>query len=107
MLIKLRKSKENMCNFVRNEYKNQKHMKQICLTLTFLLGLCCGVMAQPSIKKIQLHLVPDHADALYKSGEQVKMKVVALHSVLTPRLCLVKPFLTLHLRFSTSRSLHA
>ena len=79
MLIKLRKSKENMCNFVRNEYKNQKHMKQICLTLTFLLGLCCGVMAQPSIKKIQLHLVPDHADALYKSGEQVKMKVVALH----------------------------
>ena len=79
MLIKLCKSKENMCNFVAMNIKTKNIMKQICLTLTFLLGLCCGIMAQPSIKKIQLHLVPNHADALYKSGEQVKMKVVALH----------------------------
>ena len=35
-------------------------------------------MAQPSVKKVQVIMVPDHSDAVYKLGEKVKMQVIAL-----------------------------
>ena len=34
-------------------------------------------MAQPRATKVQLHLVPNHSDALYSVGEQAKVKVMA------------------------------
>lgn len=37
-----------------------------------------SVYAQPVVKKVQLHLVPNHEDAIYRIGEQVKFKVIAL-----------------------------
>ena len=37
-----------------------------------------SVWAQPRISKVQLVLVPDHSDALYRAGEKVKIKVIAL-----------------------------
>ena len=43
-----------------------------------LWSLCLTLSAQPSMSKVQLLLVPDHADALYRVGETVKMKVTAL-----------------------------
>ncbi|MBO4985999.1 MAG: acetylxylan esterase [Bacteroides sp.] len=68
-----------MCTFASKVQKLLSIMKQLSLTLTFWVCLCLGAMAQPSIKKVQLHLVPDHADALYKTGQNVKMKLIALH----------------------------
>ena len=35
-------------------------------------------MAQPSVKKVQVIMVPDHSDAVYKLGEKVKLQVIAL-----------------------------
>ena len=37
-----------------------------------------GAIAQPKIKKVELVMIPEHADALYKVGERVKIKVIAL-----------------------------
>lgn len=34
-------------------------------------------MAQPRASKVELHLVPDHSNALYATGESAKIKVVA------------------------------
>ena len=33
-----------------------------------------GAIAQPKIKKVELVMIPEHADALYKAGERVKIK---------------------------------
>ena len=43
--------------------------------MIILMGVC--VMAQPRATKVQLYLIPDHADALYKTGENAKVKIVA------------------------------
>lgn len=40
--------------------------------------IATAAIAQPSMKKVQVILVPDHADATYMTGEQVKMKVTTL-----------------------------
>lgn len=48
----------------------------VALTLWGVVSLLA--LAQPGMKKVNLHLVPDHADALYKAGEKVKMKLFAL-----------------------------
>lgn len=45
----------------------------------FFIG-CPALLAQPKIKKVELVMVPDHADALYKIGEKVKIRVTALKS---------------------------
>ncbi len=53
-------------------------MKRIFTTLTLLGFIGLLATAQPGIKKVNLHLIPDHANALYSTGEKVKMKVIAL-----------------------------
>lgn len=40
--------------------------------------IATAAIAQPSMKKVQVILVPCHADATYRLGEQVKMKVITL-----------------------------
>ena len=52
-------------------------MKQIFLSFVMIIAVGMCVAAQPRATKVQLHLVPDHADALYKIGEQAKVKVIA------------------------------
>lgn len=49
-------------------------MKRILLTITMLLALSLSAVAQ----KVQLLLIPDSPTALYRTGDQVKMKVIAL-----------------------------
>lgn len=53
-------------------------MKQRFLTLTLLLMAVLCAVAQPSVKKVQLLIIPDHADALYKVGEPMNFKLMAL-----------------------------
>ncbi len=53
-------------------------MKHWTLSLVFLLAVGFGLMAQPRATKVQLILTPDHTDALYKTGENVKIKITAL-----------------------------
>ena len=52
-------------------------MKQILLSFAMILVMGMGAIAQPRATKVQLHLVPNHCDALYKVGEQAKVKVWA------------------------------
>ena len=52
-------------------------MKRVMLTMSAVLTAVL-LMAQPGVSKVQLILVPDHADALYGAGEQAKMKLIAL-----------------------------
>lgn len=52
-------------------------MKRVIVALALSL-IALVAMGQPRQQKVQVILVPDHADALYKVGEQVKMKVMAL-----------------------------
>ena len=43
------------------------------------LFLCTPTLwAQPKIKKVELVMVPDNSDALYRCGEKVKIKITAL-----------------------------
>lgn len=53
-------------------------MKRIFVCLLAMFFAVAGAVAQPSVKKVQVILVPDHEDAVYKVGEPVKMKVLAL-----------------------------
>ena len=53
-------------------------MKRRFLGVLIALLTVIGVCAQPSLKKVQVHLVPDKEDAIYKLGEQAKFKVIAL-----------------------------
>ena len=53
-------------------------MKRVIVALALSL-IALVAMGQPRQQKVQVILVPDHADALYKVGEQVKMKVMALN----------------------------
>lgn len=52
-------------------------MKRVIVALVLSL-IALVAMGQPRQQKVQVILVPDHADALYKVGEQVKMRVMAL-----------------------------
>ena len=52
-------------------------MKRVIVALALSL-IALVAMGQSRQQKVQVILVPDHADALYKVGEQVKMKVMAL-----------------------------
>lgn len=52
-------------------------MKQFILSFAMMIIMGVSVMAQPRATKVQLHLVPDHSDALYRVGEQAKVKVMA------------------------------
>lgn len=54
-------------------------MKRILSLAILVCAICLGAVAQPSMKKVQLLLVPDHADALYRSGEKATMKLTATH----------------------------
>lgn len=49
-------------------------MKRTILTLTMLFALSLTAMAQ----KVELLLIPDSPNALYRTGEQARMKVIAL-----------------------------
>lgn len=53
-------------------------MKKRFLGVFIALLAVLGVCAQPVLKKVQVHLVPDHADAIYRLGEEAKFKVIAL-----------------------------
>ena len=53
-------------------------MKRILFCVLIGVFALLGVSAQPVIKKVQVALIPNHADALYKVGEQAKFKVVAM-----------------------------
>ena len=53
-------------------------MKKLSLIFTMIFALGLSAFAQPRASKVQLILVPDHTDALYKAGEQVTMKLLAL-----------------------------
>ena len=53
-------------------------MKKYFLSLIVTVLASVAMFAQPSVKKVQLVMVPNHADASYKTGEQVKIKVIAL-----------------------------
>ncbi len=52
-------------------------MKRTTFILAFVLSIVFNMPAQPRASKVQLTLIPDHADALYNVGEQVKFKVIA------------------------------
>lgn len=52
-------------------------MKQLFLSLVFIAIMGVSAIAQPRATKVQLHLVPNHADALYKAGENAKVKIMA------------------------------
>lgn len=51
-------------------------MKQFFLSFAMMIIMGVSVMAQPRATKVQLHLVPNHSDALYSVGEQAKVKVM-------------------------------
>lgn len=51
--------------------------KIIFILLASVIAMAAS--AQPSVKKVQIILVPNHADAIYKLGEQVEMSVIALN----------------------------
>ena len=53
-------------------------MKRRLLGIFICLLAVLGVCAQPALKKVQIHLIPDHEDAIYRLGETAKFKVVAL-----------------------------
>ena len=53
-------------------------MKRRLLGIFICLLAVLGVCAQPVLKKVQIHLIPDHEDAVYRLGETAKFKVVAL-----------------------------
>lgn len=50
-------------------------MKQFFLSFAMIIIMGVSVMAQPRATKVQVYLVPNHADALYKIGENAKVKV--------------------------------
>ena len=49
-------------------------MKRLFLTLTLAIALTVSAFAQ----KVQLHLIPDSPTATYRTGEQARMKIIAL-----------------------------
>ena len=53
-------------------------MKRLFFTMIAVVALAFGAWAQPSVTKVQLIMVPNHADALYRTGEQAKVKLIAL-----------------------------
>lgn len=52
-------------------------MRRTTFLLIFVLTMVINAIAQPRATKVQLTIIPDHIDALYKVGEQVKFKVIA------------------------------
>ena len=52
-------------------------MKQLFLSFALILVIGVCAIAQPRVTKVQLHLVPNHANALYKVGENAKVKIMA------------------------------
>lgn len=52
-------------------------MRRTTFLLIFVLTMVINIIAQPRATKVQLTIIPDHIDALYKVGEQVKFKVIA------------------------------
>lgn len=53
-------------------------MKHLSVFFAFIILCTIGAIAQPRATKVQLILVPDHADALYNAGEDAKFKITAL-----------------------------
>lgn len=52
-------------------------MKQLFLSFAMIIVMGVSAVAQPRATKVQVYLVPDHADALYRVGENAKVKVSA------------------------------
>ncbi len=52
-------------------------MKLFFVSLVMMIIVGVSAMAQPRAAKVQLYLFPDHVDALYKTGEKAKVKVMA------------------------------
>ncbi len=53
-------------------------MKRSILTLALWLLFVLSVMAQPGVKKVQVMILPNHADAIYQVGETIKFELMAL-----------------------------
>lgn len=53
-------------------------MRRCVFTLALVLMMALGVVAQPSVQKVQVVIVPNHADAVYKVGEPIKFDLMAL-----------------------------
>lgn len=53
-------------------------MKRCVFTLALVLMMALGVVAQPSVQKVQVVIVPNHADAVYKVGEPIMFDLMAL-----------------------------
>ncbi len=52
-------------------------MKQFFLSFSLIIVIGMCAIAQPRATKVQLHLIPNHANALYKVGENAKVKIMA------------------------------
>ncbi len=52
-------------------------MKQFLMSFAMIVIMGVCAVAQPRATKVQVYLVPDHADALYRVGETAKVKVSA------------------------------
>lgn len=59
---------------------NRLALRFVCSLLLFvpLIGVQYFCLAQPAQTKVQLLLIPDHSDGLYRVGESVRLKVIAL-----------------------------
>ena len=64
--------------YCREEKFKNIDMRKYFLGLAVAFLASVATYAQPAMKKVQLVMVPNHADATYKVGEQVKIKVIAL-----------------------------
>ena len=53
-------------------------MRRCVFTLALVLMMALGVVAQPSVQKVQVVIVPNHVDAVYKVGEPIKFDLMAL-----------------------------
>ena len=51
-------------------------MKQFILSFAMMIIVGMSVMAQPRATKVQVNIVPNHSNALYRVGEQAKVKVM-------------------------------
>lgn len=53
-------------------------MKRLFLFVSIVLCCVLATLAQPTMKKVQIIMIPDHPDATYRLGEQAKFRVLAL-----------------------------
>lgn len=50
--------------------------RQISVMLSLLMTIVVNGIAQPRVQKLQVSMIPDHADAIYRIGERAKVKLI-------------------------------